>query len=188
MYINGKPLDAATTATSTSDSSRHTATPNGRARHRLLRTLGRQDTLKASGQLDQLAASFAGLDPSTLDGRRDVGALLLVRHYLHSLGLAGIIDASAPMRGRATLTHGEVIATLVANRLSVPSPLYDIAGWAFSAARPNCSTHPPGCYTTTGSGRALEALARSPNRSAASCCLQPWTGSTSPTPPGCTRT
>ena len=31
----------------------------GQVRHRLLHTLGREDELKASGQLDQLAASFA---------------------------------------------------------------------------------------------------------------------------------
>ena len=34
------------------------------------------------------------------------------------------------MRGRAMLTHGEVIAALVANRLCGPAPLYDVAGWA----------------------------------------------------------
>ena len=32
---------------------------DGRVRHRVLRTLGREDELKASGQLEQLAASFA---------------------------------------------------------------------------------------------------------------------------------
>ena len=35
----------------------------GQVRHRLLHTLGREDELKASGQLDLLAASFARLDP-----------------------------------------------------------------------------------------------------------------------------
>ena len=49
--------------------------------------LGREDELKASGQLDQLAASFARLDPPPWGTRRDVGSLLLVRHYLQRLGL-----------------------------------------------------------------------------------------------------
>jgi hypothetical protein len=35
----------------------------GRVRHRVLRTLGREDELKASGQLEQLMGSFARLDP-----------------------------------------------------------------------------------------------------------------------------
>ena len=36
---------------------------SGKVRHRVVATLGREDELKASGQLDQLAASFARLDP-----------------------------------------------------------------------------------------------------------------------------
>ena len=56
-------------------------------RHRLVHTLGREDELKASGQLDQLAASFARLDPPPAGTRRTVGPLLLVCHYLDRLGL-----------------------------------------------------------------------------------------------------
>jgi hypothetical protein len=133
--------------------------PDGRVRHRLLRTLGREDVLKASGQLDQLAASFARLDPPILGARRDVGALLLVRRYLQDLGLVGIVDAAAPMRGRAMLTHGEVIAALVANRLSAPSPLYDVAGWASSAAMAELFNIPAALLNDDRLGRALEALA-----------------------------
>src|SRR5713101_6138361 len=106
----------------------------GKVRHRLVATLGREDELKASGQLEQLAASFARLDPPPAGTRRHVGPLLLVGHYLNRLGLVELIDAAAPMRGRAMLTHGEVIAALVANRLCGPAPLYDVAGWASSAA------------------------------------------------------
>ena len=56
----------------------------GRVRHRVLRTLGREDELKASGQLEQLAASFARLDPPPAGTRRHVGPLLLVAQYLAS--------------------------------------------------------------------------------------------------------
>ena len=107
---------------------------DGRVRHQVLRTLGREDELKASGQLEQLAASFARLDPPPAGTRRHVGPLLLVAHYLRRLGLVGLVDDAVPMRGRAMLTHGEVIAALVANRLCGPAPLYDVAGWASSAA------------------------------------------------------
>lgn len=131
----------------------------GKVRHRVLKTLGREDELKASGQLDQLAASFARLDPAQVGTRREVGALLLVRHYLDRLGLVKIIDAAAPMRGRAQLTHGEVIAALVANRLSAPSPLYDVAGWASSAAVAELFDIPAGLLNDDRLGRGLEALA-----------------------------
>ena len=132
---------------------------DGRVRHRVLRTLGREDELKASGQLEQLAASFARLDPPPVGTRRQVGPLLLVHHYLRRLGLVELIDAAAPMRGRAMLTHGEVIAALVANRLCAPAPLYDVAGWASSAAMAELFGVPAGLLNDDRLGRALEALA-----------------------------
>ena len=131
----------------------------GQVRHRVLKTLGREDELKASGQLDQLAASFARLDPPARGARRVVGPLLVVRHYLKRLGLVGIVDALAPMRGRAQLTHGEVIAALVANRLSAPSPLYDVAGWASSHAAAELLRVPAALLNDDRLGRGLEALA-----------------------------
>jgi hypothetical protein len=132
---------------------------SGRVRHRVLRTLGREDELKASGQLEQLAASFARLDPPPVGTRRHVGPLLLVRHYLDRLGVVKVIDDAAPMRGRALLTHGEVITALVANRLCGPAPLYDVAGWASSAAVAELFAVPAGLLNDDRLGRALEALA-----------------------------
>jgi hypothetical protein len=131
---------------------------HGKVRHRVLKTLGREDQLKASGQLDQLAASFARLDPPAVGTHRQVGGLLLVAHYLHRLGLAGLVDAAAPMRGRSQLTHGEVVAALVANRLSAPSPLYDVAGWASGAALAELFGIPAMLLNDDRLGRALEAL------------------------------
>ena len=107
---------------------------DGHVRQRLVANLGPEEKLKSSGQLEQLAAAFARLDPPLLGVRRDVGPLLLVRHYLDRLGLAGIIERAVPGRGRAQLTTAEVVCALIANRLAAPSPLYDIAGWASSAA------------------------------------------------------
>ena len=131
----------------------------GQVRHRLLYTLGREDQLKASGQLEQLAASFARLDPPETGTRRVVGPLLLVEHYLGRLGLPGLIDRLAPMRGRSQLTHGEVISVLVANRLCAPSPLYDVAGWASSAAVAELFSVPAMLLNDDRLGRALEAIA-----------------------------
>jgi Domain of unknown function (DUF4277) len=132
---------------------------HGKVRHRVLHTLGREDQLKQSGQLEQLAATLARLDPPMTGTRREVGPLLLVGHYLDRLGLAGIVDRQLPQRGRAQLTHGEVVAALVANRLAAPAPLYDIAGWASSAAMAEV-LHIPGMLLNDDRlGRALDALA-----------------------------
>ena len=157
-------------------------------RHRVLRTLGREDELKASGQLDQLAASFARLDPPPVGTRRHVGPLLLVHHYLHRLGLVELIDAAAPMRGRAMLTHGEVIAALVANRLCGPAPLYDVAGLGVLGGDGRIvSASQRDCSTTTGSAGRWRRWPRWPSRCAAS---SPWPPrlAAGRTCPGCTWT
>jgi transposase len=132
---------------------------DGKIRHRVIANLGREDVLKASGQLDQLAGSFARLDPPPWGTRRDVGPLLLVRHYLQRLGLVKIVDEAIPQRGRAQLTHGEVVAALIANRLSAPAPLYDVAGWASSAAVHELLDVPAALLGDDRLGRALEAFA-----------------------------
>ena len=44
----------------------------GKVQHRVLATLGREDLLKASGQLDQLAGIFARLDPPRIGTRAAV--------------------------------------------------------------------------------------------------------------------
>jgi transposase len=93
--------------------------------------------------------------------RREVGPLLLVRHYIERLGLVGIVDRALPMRGRARLTNGEVVAALVANRLAAPSPLYDVAGWASGAAMAELFSVPGTLLNDDRLGRALEDVARS---------------------------
>ena len=151
----------------------------GQVRHRVLRTLGREDELKVSGQLDQLAASFARLDPPAAGTRRLVGPLLLVSHYLARLKLVATLDRLAPMRGRSQLTHGEVIAALVANRLCAPAPLYDVSGWASSAAIAELLSVPAMLLNDDRLGRGLEALApvaeelRSALMIGATCLLPP---------------
>lgn len=131
---------------------------DGKVRQRVVATLGRLDELKASGQLDRWAGAFARLDPPPVGTRREVGPLLLVAHYLRRLGLIELIDAAAPMRGKSLLTHGEVITALVANRLSAPAPLYDVAGWAGQAAIAELLNVPAALLNDDRLGRALEAF------------------------------
>lgn len=131
----------------------------GKVRQHVVATLGRLDELKASGQLDRWAGAFARLDPPPVGTHRDVGGLILVEHYLRRLGIVNLVDAAAPMRGRSLLTHGEVIAALVANRLASPAPLYDVSGWASSAAFAELFSVPAGLLNDDRLGRALDALA-----------------------------
>ncbi|MGH8936820.1 MAG: IS1634 family transposase [Acidimicrobiia bacterium] len=129
----------------------------GKVRHRVVANLGRRDRLKDSGALDNLAAAFTRLDPAP--GRYLVGALPLAVPVLQRLDIEGIVDRACPMRGRARLTHGEVIAALVANRLTAPRPLYDVAGWAHTYAVNEWLGTPAGLLNDDRLGRALDALA-----------------------------
>lgn len=129
----------------------------GKVRHRVVANLGRRDQLKDSGSLDNLAGAFTRLDPAP--GRYRVGALPLVVPILERLGVAGIVDRACPMRGRASLSHGEVIAALVANRLTAPTPLYDVAGWANAYGTNEWLGTPGALLNDDRLGRALDALA-----------------------------
>jgi transposase len=128
----------------------------GKVRHRVVAKLGRRDRLKESGALDNLAGAFTRLDPEP--GRYLSGALPLVSPVLGRLDLIGIIDRACPMRGRARLTHGEVIAALVANRLTSPRPLYDIQGWAHAYAAGSWLGTPAELLNDDRLGRALDAV------------------------------
>ena len=130
----------------------------GKVRHRTLKTLGREDELKASGQLEQLAGSFARLDPPLSGIRREVGPLLLVRHFSEALGIGEEVDRLLPQRGRHKLSAGEVVVALICSRLASPSPLYDVAGWASGAAISELFGIPHQLLNDDRLGRSLEAL------------------------------
>ena len=145
---------------------------NGRVRHEVLRTLGREDELKASGQLDQLAASFARLDPPPVGTRRHVGPLLLVAHYLQRLGLVETrrrrgADARAgdahPRRGDRRAggqPAGRTVPALRRGRLGLSS-----------AAMAELFDTPAGLLNDDRLGRALRRSRRSPRPCAAN---SPW--------------
>ena len=131
----------------------------GRVRHRVVANLGRKDALKASGQLEALAGSFARLDPPLVGVRRDVGPLPLAAHLMGELDLVAVVDGVLPRSPRSQLSVGEVVAALVASRLCSPSPLYDVAGWASGAAVQELLGVPAALLNDDRLGRALETFA-----------------------------
>jgi hypothetical protein len=132
---------------------------SGRVRHRVVANLGRKEALKASGQLEQLMGSFARLDPPMAGVRREVGPLLLAWHFLSELDLIATVDRALPQRGRQQLSVGEAVAALICSRLCSPSPLYDIAGWASTAALQELFGIPAALLNDDRLGRGLETLA-----------------------------
>ena len=131
----------------------------GRVRQRVVAKLGREDELKASGQLNSLAGSFARLDPPLAGIRRDVGPLLVLSHFARELELAATVDRLLARSRRSELSAGELVVALVANRLCSPSPLYDVSGWSSGAALGELFGIPAQLLDDDRLGRGLERFA-----------------------------
>lgn len=57
---------------------------------------------------------------------KQLGSLWVIRGFLDRLGIARLTDETCPVANQAELTHGQVIAALVANRLTAPRPLHSV--------------------------------------------------------------
>ena len=132
---------------------------HGRVRHRVLRTLGREDELKASGQLEQLMGPSRGSIRRWWGCAARSGRCCWPRTSSRQLDLIGTVDRALPQRGRSQLSAGEVCAALICSRLCSPSPLYDVAGWASGAALQELVGIPPALLNDDRLGRGLETLA-----------------------------
>lgn len=90
---------------------------------------------------------------------KTLGALPVVADYCRRLDIAGIIDRACPIRELADLTHGQVIETLIANRLTSPAPLVRLGEWAREWAVAEVFGIDPGVLNDDRAGRALDAIA-----------------------------
>jgi transposase len=90
---------------------------------------------------------------------KTLGALPVVADYGRRLDLAGIIDRACPIRDLADLTHGQVIETLVANRLTAPAPLVRVSDWAREHAVEEVFGIDAVLLNDDRIGRALDAIA-----------------------------
>jgi hypothetical protein len=88
-----------------------------------------------------------------------LGALPVVAGFCRRLDIAGIIDWACPIRELATLSHGQVIEALIANRLTSPRPLVHVADWARAWAVSEVFGAAPDALNDDRIGRALDALA-----------------------------
>jgi transposase len=88
-----------------------------------------------------------------------LGALPVLANYCRRLDLAGIIDRACPVRDLGYLTHGQVIETLVANRLTSPTPLVRVTNWAREYAVEEVFGIDPALLNDDRIGRALDAIA-----------------------------
>src|ERR1022692_3574365 len=118
-----------------------------RLRPHVVAPLGRLDELKAGGKLEQLVAGRARLAQPPPGTRRHVGPLLIAAHYLRRLGVAEVVNAAVPRRGKALASHGEIACVLAASRRASPAAVPELLGT------------PAVLLNDDRLGRSLEALA-----------------------------
>jgi transposase len=90
---------------------------------------------------------------------KQLGALPVIADYCRRLDLAGIVDRACPIRDLADLSHGQVIETLLANRLTSPAPLVRVTDWACEHAVQEVFGINPALLNDDRIGRALDAIA-----------------------------
>jgi hypothetical protein len=83
----------------------------------------------------------------------------VVASFCRRLDLRGIVDRACPIRQVATLTHGQVICALVANRLTSPTPLHRVEDWARTWAVQETFGIASDALNDDRIGRALDAIA-----------------------------
>jgi transposase len=88
-----------------------------------------------------------------------LGSLPVVADFCRRLGIREIVDAACPVRDVATLTHGQVIEVLVANRLTSPVPLLHVQSWAGAWAVPEVFGVAAEALNDDRVARALDAAA-----------------------------
>src|SRR5258706_15389965 len=90
---------------------------------------------------------------------KQLGSLPVIADFSRRLDIAGIVDRACPMRDVGTLSHGQVIEALIANRLTSPKAMVAVADWAQAWAVEEVYGIDPDSLNDDRLGRALDALA-----------------------------
>lgn len=83
----------------------------------------------------------------------------MIARFCERLDVRGIVDRAVPVREVAIATHGQVIETMIANRLTSPRPLLRVQDWAAEWAVEEVFGVAPGTLNDDRIGRALDAVA-----------------------------
>ena len=88
-----------------------------------------------------------------------LGSLPVIARFCERLDIRGIIDRACPIRDLAIVTHGQVIETMIANRLTSPQPLMHVEDWAAEWAVEEVFGIEASALNDDRIGRALDAIA-----------------------------
>ncbi len=94
-----------------------------------------------------------------MESDKALGSLPVIARFCARLDIGGIIDRARPIRDVAIASHGRVIETLVANRLTSPRPLVHVEAWAGEWAVEEVFGIEAATLNDDRIGRALDAIA-----------------------------
>ncbi|HEX9538346.1 MAG TPA: IS1634 family transposase [Streptosporangiaceae bacterium] len=87
------------------------------------------------------------------------GSLPVIFSFCRRLGIAAIIDDAAPIRDVAAVTAGQAVEAMACNRLTSPTPLVHVQGWAATWAAEEIPGIAPASLNDDKPGRTLDAIA-----------------------------
>jgi transposase len=91
---------------------------------------------------------------------KQLGSLPVIADFSRRLDIAGIVDRACPMRDLfGSISHGQVVEALIANRLTNPRAMVAVADWAHAWAVDEVYGIGPDALNDDRLGRALDALA-----------------------------
>ncbi|WP_123604387.1 IS1634 family transposase [Micromonospora sp. Llam0] len=90
---------------------------------------------------------------------KQLGSLPVIADFSRRLDIAGVVDRACPIREVASISHGQVIEALIANRLTSPKAMVAVADWAHAWAVEEVYDIDPDLLNDDRLGRALDALA-----------------------------
>src|SRR3982750_2615678 len=90
---------------------------------------------------------------------KQLGSLPVIADFSRRLDIAGVVDRACPICDVASISHGQVIEALIANRLTSPKAMVAVADWAPAWAVQEVYDIDPDILNDYRLGRALDALA-----------------------------
>jgi transposase len=90
---------------------------------------------------------------------KQLGSLPVIADFSRRLDIAGVVDRACPIREVASISHGQVIEALIANRLTSPKAMVAVSDWAHAWAVQEVYDIDPDTLNDDRLGRALDALA-----------------------------
>ena len=88
-----------------------------------------------------------------------LGSLPVIASFCRRLDISGVIDDLVPIRDVATVSAGQAVEAMVCNRLTSPSPLVHVEGWARDWAAGEILGIPAFALNDDKLGRTLDAIA-----------------------------